>query len=310
MFRDQSLTYEELNRRANRLARRLQACGAAPERLVGVFLSRSSDLVVALLAVLKSGAAYVPMDPAFPRQRLAWMLEDTQATVVVTERALADALPVAGGTQIVLVDADGETEASSNLTGDAQPTDLAYVIFTSGSSGRPKGVMVEHRNVTNFFTGMDHSLGFSEPGTWLAVTSISFDISVLELFWTLTRGFKVVVQEDMRAAKPTEGASVRARRKMDFSLFYFAADAADADGHGRYRLLMEGARYADRNGFAAIWTPERHFHAFGGLYPNPAVTSAAIAGMVGIEQRVRSVEGVEAVDNDVRIVPAVIPRRD
>src|SRR5262249_17340887 len=146
---------------------------------------------------------------------------------------------------------------------------LAYVIFTSGSTGRPKGVMIEHRNVANFFTAMDEQLDFtpgvSVPGTWLAVTSISFDISVLELFWTLTRGFTVVVQDD-EGRLSTEGPAAPRRaptKHVDFSLFYFAADAGGSPGD-RYRLLLEGARFADTHGFAAVWTPERHFHEFGG----------------------------------------------
>jgi hypothetical protein len=128
------------------------------------------------------------------------------------------------------------------------------------------------------FAGMDDALAFESPGTWLAVTSISFDISVLELFWTLARGFKVVIQDEpspvaLAVAPHHDGGSMQ---KMDFSLFYFAADAGETH-QNKYRLLLEGATFADQHGFAAVWTPERHFHEFGGLYPNPALTSAAIA---------------------------------
>ena len=159
--------------------------------------------------------------------------------------------------------------------------DLAYVIYTSGSTGQPKGVMVEHRNVTNFLEAMDRQLGVVAGGAWLAVTSLSFDISVLELLWTVTRGVKVVLYaEEHRAASGTV-ASTNADKAIDFSLFYFSA-AGDAERPGKtdkYRLLIEGARFADAHGFTAVWTPERHFHAFGGLYPNPSVTGAAIAAV-------------------------------
>ena len=159
----------------------------------------------------------------------------------------------------------------------ATAEDLAYVIYTSGSTGRPKGVMVEHRNVINFFAAMDEVIGHDPPGVWLAVTSLSFDISILELLWTLTRGFQVVVRGDSRqGVVEAPGRSVAGSRPT-FSLFYFAS--AEADGDVGYRLLMDGARFADRNGFEAIWTPERHFHAFGGIYPNPAITGAAIAAI-------------------------------
>jgi natural product biosynthesis luciferase-like monooxygenase protein len=137
--------------------------------------------------------------------------------------------------------------------------------------------MVGHRNVMNFFAGMDQRIG-TEPGVWLSVTSLSFDISVLELFWTLSRGFKVVLQADEDEAPAPVERIQHSDRGIEFSLFYFAADEAE-DANDKYRLLMEGARYADENGFSAVWTPERHFHAFGGLYPNPSVTSAALAAV-------------------------------
>jgi natural product biosynthesis luciferase-like monooxygenase protein len=126
---------------------------------------------------------------------------------------------------------------------------------------------------------MDQRLG-SEPGTWLAVTSLSFDISVLETLWTLTRGFEVIVhapaaQQPLTPTTATVAPEVAARR-LDFSLFYFASDAGEAVAD-KYRLLLEGAKFADARDFAAVWTPERHFHAFGGLYPSPAVASAALA---------------------------------
>ena len=185
--RDQSVTYAELNRRADRVARRLDALGVGPGCLVGVCVHRSVGLVAALLGALKAGAAYVPLDPSYPRERLGFMLEDARVSAVLTARDLAPALPPHGA-DVVVLDAQGEPEgcaAPAGVNAAARPEDVAYVLFTSGSSGRPKGVAVRHRNVVNFFAGMDDLLEFKEPGTWLAVTSTSFDISVLELFWTL-----------------------------------------------------------------------------------------------------------------------------
>jgi hypothetical protein len=212
------------------------------------------------------------MDPSYPGERIALMLEDSHAGVVVTTTNLAGALPPHA--RALCVDAGGEAGEADRPQVVVSGENLAYVIFTSGSTGRPKGVMLEHRNVTNFFEGMDQTLG-TEPGVWLATTSISFDISVLELFWTLARGFTVVIQhETERLAR----AAARTNRPIDFSLFYFAADAAEGAG-GKYRLLLEGAKYADDHGFSAVWTPERHFHPFGGLYPNAALTGAAVAAV-------------------------------
>jgi natural product biosynthesis luciferase-like monooxygenase protein len=270
-----SLTYRELDRRANQLARTLIARGTKPDQMVGIYVDRSIEMMVGLLGILKAGAAYVPMDPSYPGERIAIMLEDARATVVVTTTKLAGSLPP--HTAALCVDAAGEAGEAERPRVAMTGENLAYVIFTSGSTGRPKGVMIEHRNAANFFTAMDEVLG-TEPGVWLATTSISFDISVLELFWTLARGYTVVIQhEPERVARAATRTGLDAR-PIDFSLFYFAADAAEQAG-GKYRLLLEGAKYADEHGFSAVWTPERHFHAFGGLYPNAALTGAAVAAV-------------------------------
>ena len=273
----EELTYGELNIRANRLAHRLRSMGVGPESRVGIAIERSVEMVVAVLGVLKAGGAYVPLDPSFPADRIRFMIDDAGLAAVLTQEHLADALPGVGA-PVLSVDSSGESDSEENPAPLARPDHAAYVIYTSGSTGWPKGVIVEHRNVANFFAGMDERLGAEPAGIWLAVTSLSFDISILELLWTLTRGFKVVVYRDAH-----KGGASRARRAvpgpshaMDFSLFYFAADEG-GQGNDRYRLLLEGARFADRHGFAAVWTPERHFHAFGGLYPNPSVTGAALA---------------------------------
>lgn len=274
---DRSITYRELDRRANQVAHEILARGAATDQMVGVFVERSIEMMVALLGILKAGAAYVPMDPTYPAERLAIILEDTRARIIVTVSGLRSKLP--SGLNIVCADLDGQQVNAERPGLAVTGNNLAYVIFTSGSTGRPKGVMLEHRNVTSFFTAMDQALGTS-PGVWLATTSIAFDISVLELFWTLARGFTVVIQKE--AERDGRAAAARgSATPIDFSLFYFAADSSEAGENtgGRYRVLLEGAKFADANGFSAIWTPERHFHPFGGLYPNPAVTGAAVAAV-------------------------------
>ena len=283
-YLDEELSYAELDGRANQLARHLRGLGVGPDVLVGVCVERSTEMLVTALAVMKAGGAYVPMDPSYPKERLALMIEDSKAPVLVTQRRLVPHLPDYDG-KTVLVDADWATIEKADrrqLDPVARPDHLAYCIYTSGSTGRPKGVMVEHRNAVNFFTGMDERIGHGpgdEPGVWLALTSLSFDISVLELFWTLARGFKVVLHTD----KADEAAFARSQQKhgdksITFSLMYFASDEGEnASSADKYKLLIEGAKFGDANGFEAVWTPERHFHAFGGLYPNPSVASAAIA---------------------------------
>jgi natural product biosynthesis luciferase-like monooxygenase protein len=271
----ESLTYRDLDRRANRLARKLVELGVGPDQPVGLGLGRTPDLLVGMLGIQKAGGAYLPLDPGYPADRLAYMLSDSGARVLVTDRAHQGELP-AGQVTMVLVDELETTGDDIPVDGGAAPHHLAYVIYTSGSTGKPKGVMVEHRNVVNFFAGMDERLG-TDPGTWLAVTSPSFDISVLELCWTLARGFTVVLAatDQPAALVPTSAAS--STRPVSFSLFYFAS--GESDEGDKYRLLLEGARFADRHDFEAVWTPERHFHAFGGLYPNPAVAGAAVASI-------------------------------
>ena len=273
VFQNQKLTYRELNARANQLARYLQKLGVGPEQKVGICTERSLDMVVAILAVLKAGGAYIPLDPTYPRDRLDFMLKDSALAVLLSHSHLVHQFPDYQG-ELVLLDRDWPAIANSgneNLGVEVSPQNLAYLIYTSGSTGKPKGVMVEHRNVVNFFTGMDERIEHQVGDVWLAVTSLSFDISVLELLWTLTRGFKVVLYVDETHARSSA-------KPIDFSLFYFASDAGES-AQDKYRLLMEGAKFADQHGFSAVWTPERHFHAFGGLYPNPSVVSAAIAAV-------------------------------
>ena len=297
-FRGHTLSYGEVESRTNRIARHLGRTGVGPGTLVGIFMDRSAEMVVAALAVMKAGGAYTPLDPEYPADRIAFMIEDSKAAAIVTHERVRGRLPKSDA---VIVSIDGDAAAikqqeDSAPDSGASSGDLAYVIYTSGSTGRPKGVMVEHRNVVSFFAGMDERLAFKPgtdaAGTWLAVTSLNFDISVLELFWTLTRGFEVVVFAEDRPGpgRPGTGASAAASpgspsgawtpahpgRRIDFGAFYFSSD----EGEGlrdKYQLLIEGAKFADANGFNSVWTPERHFHAFGGLFPNPAVTSAALA---------------------------------
>jgi len=277
VFRGQQLSYQELDAAANRLANYLIAGGIRPGDRVGICLRRSPEMLVALVGVLKAGAAYVPLDPAYPAERIQYVVSDAQLAVILTEESLRKTA-AAPEVPVVALDTD-QAQINAHSSDFRSPAftseNIAYVIYTSGSTGKPKGVMVTHRNVVNFFAGMDQTIGQDGAGTWLAVTSISFDISVLELLWTLSRGFQVVLQEENYDLPADEIEALGPQRPIDFSLFYFASDESQTGD--KYRLLMEGAKFADQNGFSAVWTPERHFHAFGGLFPNPAVTSAALA---------------------------------
>jgi len=309
IFEEQKFTYRELDQRSNQLGRHLRALGAGPETLVALCCERGLEMLVGILGIHKAGAAYVPMDPAYPADRIAYMLEDASAHICVTQEVVLGELPTTRA-ELVCLDRDWSriaTHSTDALASTATGANLAYCIYTSGSTGKPKGVMVEHRNAVNFFGAMDARLG-TDPGVWLAVTSLSFDISVLELLWTLTRGFTVVVYADENRAAGAAAALPNAHKSVEFSLFYFSADE-NSDRGDRYRVLVEGAKFGDKHGFSAVWTPERHFHAFGGLYPNPSVTGAAVAAITSrigvragscvlpLHHPVRVVEEWSVVDN-------------
>ncbi len=189
-----SLTYGELNARADGLAARLRGLGVRPGVLVGLCVERTAALLVGLLGTLKAGGAYVPLDPAFPAQRLAFMLQDCGASVLLTQASLEGLLPV-GGVQVVYLDRmePGEVGGGGALPPVAGPDDLAYVLYTSGSTGKPKGVEVEHRALTNFLWSMRSEPGCGEGDALLAVTTLSFDIAGLELYLPLITGARVVL---------------------------------------------------------------------------------------------------------------------
>ncbi|MCB1037538.1 MAG: AMP-binding protein, partial [Acidobacteria bacterium] len=206
-FRGQTLSYGELERLANRLARHLQGQGVAADTLVGVALERSPDLIVALLAVLKAGGAYVPLDPGLPARRLETMLETADCSLLLTHSSLelfrgGGDSPFAGRR----VDLDRIEDELARLSEEGLDTsDLpldrrAYVIFTSGSTGRPKGVEIHHRAFANFLHSMLQEPGLGEGDVLAAVTTVSFDIAGLEIFGTLAAGARVVLVERETAA--------------------------------------------------------------------------------------------------------------
>jgi amino acid adenylation domain-containing protein/thioester reductase-like protein len=201
-FQDQQLTYQELNQKANQLAHYLQSLGVKSETLVGVCIERSLDMLVALLAVLKAGGAYVPLDPSYPTDRLAFMLEDSELSILLTEQAQLANLPQSAACVVVL-EADRleiDRQDLDNVTSAVTADSVAYTIYTSGSTGKPKGVQVLHGGVVNFLESMLEAPGLTAADTLLAVTTISFDIAVLELFLPLIAGAKIeLVGRDIAA---------------------------------------------------------------------------------------------------------------
>ena len=195
VFDENGLTYRELNLRADLLAHQLRALGVKPGALVALFIERSLELVIAMLGILKAGGAYVPLDPSHPRNRIALVLDDARPLVLLTTGQMRAKLPPHQSREVMLeaLLTAAEDGPHSVLSRAGDPGDLAYVIYTSGSTGKPKGVEVEHRSVLNMLASMQRQPGFGPEDTMLAITTVAFDISVLEIFLPLVSGGRLVI---------------------------------------------------------------------------------------------------------------------
>ncbi|RIK32674.1 MAG: non-ribosomal peptide synthetase [Anaerolineae bacterium] len=194
VFNSQQMTYRELNERANQLARHLRSLGVSSETPVGISAERSAEMVVGLLAILKAGGTYIPLDPHFPQERIEYMLDTSETHILLTQKGVYTAKD--DTQQVICLDSDWgaiSRNSSDNLSVKIQFENLAYILFTSGSTGKPKGVQIPHRAVVNFLASMRQIPGMKDSDRLLAVTTLSFDISVLEVFLPLTTGACVVV---------------------------------------------------------------------------------------------------------------------
>src|SRR5947207_3594420 len=195
IYENQTLTYDALNRKANQLAHHLNKRGVGPETLVGLAVNRSLEILIGALGILKAGGAYVPLDPAFPRERLRFMIDNAKLAIFVTQEEITAQLDQSDAV-LVKLDTDSDLiarESVENPISHLTPNNLAYVIYTSGSTGQPKGVQIEHRALTNFLSSMRREPGLTAEDILLSVTTLSFDISGLELFLPLICGARVVI---------------------------------------------------------------------------------------------------------------------
>ena len=243
-FEGAELSYGELDRRANQVARYLRALGVAPGVVVGICMPRSLELVAALLGVHKAGGAYLPLDPDFPADRLSYMLADGGARALVTHGALPRGLAVPQGVSVVDLEAARDAiaaEGSERLEAGAGPSDLAYLIYTSGSTGRPKGVRVLHSGLSNFLASMREEPGIRPSDVVAAVTTLSFDIAGLELYLPLTVGARIELLSKATAASGP--ALAQALERCGATLL----QATPAT----WRLLVE-AGWRGRPGFKAL----------------------------------------------------------
>ncbi|MDZ7967877.1 MAG: amino acid adenylation domain-containing protein [Nostoc sp. DedSLP03] len=230
VFESEQLTYQELNARANQLAHYLRLMGVKPEVLVGICVERSLSMLIGLLAILKAGGTYVPLDPAYPKERLAFILENAQVPLLLTQASLLSAI-LQHKAQVICLDTDWQ--ANVNITasfGDAARTaiaqqskenlfcqltteNLAYIIYTSGSTGQPKGVQIPHRALSNFLLAMKQTPGFTEKDTILGITTYSFDMAILELFLPIIVGGRLVVVSRKVASDGTQLSAILADSK-------------------------------------------------------------------------------------------------
>jgi len=192
---DQKVTYKELNDRSNQLANYLIAQGAGKNTLIGVCLERSVDMLVSIMGILKAGACYIPLDPEYPVDRIQFMLDNSFAENVLTQQSISQQLNFPSSVKLILIDENTEirTQKTDSPEVNVKGDDLAYIIYTSGSTGKPKGVMVPHSAAVNFLSGMAETPGLVNTDTLLAVTTLSFDIAVLELYLPLSQGATVVL---------------------------------------------------------------------------------------------------------------------
>ena len=277
-FGDTRLSYAELNRRANRLAHRLIEAGVGPDVLVGVAVERSIEMVVGLLAILKAGGAYVPLDPEYPRERLAYMLEDSGVTLLLTQAHLLAQLPIPAGLHsLVLGESWFDSYGEHNPGIVIDPENLAYVIYTSGSTGQPKGAGNRHSALTNRLCWMQQAYGLDGRDTVLQKTPFSFDVSVWEFFWPLMTGARLVVaapgdhRDPARLVSLINAEQVTTLHFVPSMLQAFLQDPAVSSCHSLQRIVCSGEALpvdAQQQVFAKL--PEA------GLYNLYGPTEAAI----------------------------------
>ncbi|NEW06399.1 amino acid adenylation domain-containing protein [Paenibacillus sp. SYP-B3998] len=203
VFEDKSLTYKELNDKANQLARTLQFEGVQADQLIGIIAERSLDMIIGIIAIMKAGGAYVPIDPEYPEDRIHYMLEDSGAPVLLLQNHLQERISFAG--KVILLDQpEFYHEDDSNLELAVAPTGLAYVIYTSGTTGKPKGTWIEHKNVVRLLFNSQNLFDFHASDTWTLFHSFCFDFSVWEMYGALLYGGKLVVVPQMTAKSPDQ----------------------------------------------------------------------------------------------------------
>ncbi|MBI5032799.1 MAG: amino acid adenylation domain-containing protein, partial [Chloroflexi bacterium] len=276
-FEDKFLTYRELNARANQLARYLQKMGVCPETLVGICVERSLEMIVGILGISKAGGAYVPLDPTYPPERLAFMLTDSQVSVLLTQAHLVSHLTHHALRSVVCLDSDWETlvqEDTVNLTSAVTPENLAYVIYTSGSTGKPKGVMLMHRGVCNFASAYVRELHITSDSRMLQFASLCFDASVAEIFSALIGGARLYLARQETLTSPIDLQRLLQSEAITHAILPPAmlGILSNDDLPALQALISAGEACAPE--IAARWKPGRQF--FNGYGPTEATVGPTL----------------------------------
>ncbi len=301
---DEVLTYSDLNVRANRLAHFLRKGGAGPGKLVAISLQRGFQMPIAMMAVAKSGAAYVPLDPDYPSDRLAFMLDDTEAAILVTESALAGKFAAFPG-RIVEIDTDWpevESMPASNPESGVGPMDLAYVIYTSGSTGRPKGAVLNHQGRVNNFADFNRRYDIGTGDRLLALASISFDMSVYDVYGTLMCGGCIVMADATAPGGPAQWARLMTRHDVTVwhsvpALLEMLVDYVES----RPRMTPNSLRLALLGG---DWIPVALPDRLRTLIPGAHVVSMGGATEVSMDSTIYDIDGMSS---DWKSIPYGFP---
>jgi len=310
---EEELSYRELNRRANRLARHLRELGVGPEAIVGIFAERSLETLVGLLAVLKAGGAYLPLDPRYPSERINFMIEDARARVILTQSRLLDRLPNTAA-RAVCLDADWPVisrESNENLQARATPDNLAYVIYTSGSTGWPKGVLVAHRGVTNMIAASIEMFKVTSRSRILQAASLSFDASVLEIFMTWLAGATLYpVSRDVMASGTDLAAMLRGAAITTIAVTPSLLEVIPDGEYPALHSITVGGEACGAD-IAARWSRRRRL--FNAYAPTEATVYATAARCAEAERRIpplgRPISNMQIylLDSHLQPVPVGIP---